>query len=64
MVNSEWFKNKIVAELVVVLMGEKGWSFSKVCGKSLVESSSVEWKTIVLVCYGSNSVRNLWISEA
>ena len=38
-------------------MGEKGWSFSEICGKSLVESGGVELKTIGLVCYGSNSVR-------
>ena len=31
----------MVAESVVVLMGEKGWSFSKIGGKSLVESSKV-----------------------
>ena len=31
----------MVAESVVVLMGEKGWSFSKICGKSLVENDVV-----------------------
>jgi hypothetical protein len=32
----------MVAELVVVLMGEKGWSLSNVGGKSLVENGGVE----------------------
>ena len=35
-------KKLMVAELVVVLMGEKGWSLSNVGGKSLVESGGVE----------------------
>jgi len=43
---------KTVAESVVVLMGEKGWSFSKTGGKSLVESSKCGMK--------NNSVCVLW----